>query len=480
MEPESGVVIAGKYQLDAPIARGGMGMVWSARHIKLGSRIAVKFVDPHFAKTPTFLARFEREARAAALIDSPHVVHVQDFGIEDGTPYLVMELLTGEDLGARLRRVRRIPFADTARILAQAGHALRRAHEAGIIHRDLKPANLFLAQVYEQEVVKVLDFGIAKETASPVGETTTTGEVIGSPHYMGPEQARADKDIDHRSDLWSVGVLLYRMLTGVLPFPGDVMGAILAKVFVDPPPPVASVAPDLPPALDDFFAKALAKRKEDRFQTIDELVAAFWAIAEVFADLPPELRGSITSSGRVVRAPLASVPLIPGAPIGEASLPPKEESEPSAEPPQPSAPASVTPPPGSIPSMGTGAPIVQDAELSFREAPKRRHWIVLLAALLLIALGAISLWIASSKAPPIAASADSPVPGPATVTPSPTASTESTPTVKADPSAAVAPTPSATQLNTATGGSPAKTKAPASSSSPSSSKGPKKGDEWGF
>jgi serine/threonine-protein kinase len=200
MQIAPGSIVGGKYRLERPLSRGGMGSVWLARHAKLGSPVAVKFMDPAYATTPAFVARFEREARIAANLRSPHVVHVQDYGIDEGVPYLVMELLQGEDLGDRLNRVGRLSLQDSARLLAQAGKALRRAHEAGLVHRDLKPGNLFLAQIEDEEIIKILDFGIVKETGQLSGERTGTGEVLGSPHYMSPEQVHGDKDLDHRSE----------------------------------------------------------------------------------------------------------------------------------------------------------------------------------------------------------------------------------------------------------------------------------------
>lgn len=279
MQVVPGIVVGGKYQVEQPLARGGMGSVWVARHTKLGNPVAIKFLDAHLAAAPALVARFEREARAAANLDTPHVVHVHDYGVEEGTPYLVMELLRGEDLNTRVRKRERLTLGEAAKILSQMSRALRRAHEAGIVHRDLKPANVFLARVEDDEVVKILDFGIAKEKWSRVDDATKTGEVFGSPHYMSPEQARAQKDVDHRADLWATGVILYRMLTGRLPFPGEVLGEVLSSVLVDPVPLVAHVAPDLPAALDAFFSKALAKKKEERFSSIGEMVDAFTAIA---------------------------------------------------------------------------------------------------------------------------------------------------------------------------------------------------------
>jgi len=280
MDIEPGSIIAGKFRLEHPLSRGGMGSVWVARHVLLGHTVAVKFMDGSFAASPAFRTRFEREARAAANLQTPHVVQVQDYGIDAGVPYLVMELLQGEDLNARLQRYGRISLQEAWSILAQAGKALRRAHEAGLIHRDLKPGNLFLARIEDDEVVKVLDFGIAKETGRQItGEATRTGEILGSPHYMSPEQVRGDRDLDLRSDVWSLGVIVFRAITGHLPFPGDQLGLVMAHILVDPIPTATQVAPDLPPALDGFFARAFARDRTQRFQSVREMLDDFARVA---------------------------------------------------------------------------------------------------------------------------------------------------------------------------------------------------------
>ncbi len=215
-----GTVVAGKYQIERPLTRGGMGSIWVARHLKLDMRVAVKLMAPALAETEVGRARFEREARAVALIQSPNVAQIHDYGVEDGTPYIVMELLAGEDLGARLQRGRRLPISAVAAIFAQIAKALRRAHDAGIVHRDLKPANVFLARSDEDEIVKLLDFGIAKLNGTgSAEEATATGVVLGSIHYMSPEQARGVREVDHRSDLWSLGVIAFRAIVGRLPSP---------------------------------------------------------------------------------------------------------------------------------------------------------------------------------------------------------------------------------------------------------------------
>jgi eukaryotic-like serine/threonine-protein kinase len=280
-----GAVIAGKYCLERPLARGGMGEVWVARHPQLDMLVAIKFMDGPVvpvgaASLDEGRLRFEREARAAAQIQSPHVVQIHDYGFHEGTPYMAMELLTGEDLGARLHRVRHLPLPVVAGIVAQLCKALRRAHEVGIVHRDLKPANVFLVRDDDADVVKVLDFGVAKRMGlGEAGDMTQTGVVVGSVHYMSPEQARGTRTIDHRSDLWSIGVIVYRALTGHLPFPGAQVGDVIVKICSEPMPPPSSIRPELGPAVDAFFTRALARAPEERFQNARELAAAFSALA---------------------------------------------------------------------------------------------------------------------------------------------------------------------------------------------------------
>lgn len=281
MELEAGVIIAGKYRLERPIARGGMGSVWQAVHEQLKVPLAIKFMEPAYAASAVGRTRFEREATAAAQIRHPNVVHVQDYGVEGDLPYIVMELLVGEDLGKRLKRFRRLPMPVVSNILMQTAKALRRAHESGFIHRDLKPGNIFLAKGDDNEdVIKILDFGIAKQlmpTLGSDGESTKTGEIVGSPSYMSPEQIRGAKDIDARADVWSLAVILFRSLTGRLPYEGDTTPDIIANILTTPPPPATQFIRDLPPALDAFFERALARDREARFQSVRDLADAFAA-----------------------------------------------------------------------------------------------------------------------------------------------------------------------------------------------------------
>lgn len=264
MQIRSGATIKGRYRILHGLARGGMSSVWVALDVPLGRKVAVKFVEGRSEDRE----RIEQRMLAAVSLRSEHNVTIRDVGFEGDVPYLVMELLEGEDLATRLQRGVRTSWSDTARILAQIGKALGEAHEAGIVHAHLDLGNVFIARIDGREVVKVLDFGFAAETA------------MTSPYYRSPEQVRGDGKLDHRADLWSLGVILYRMLVGTLPFPGPELGQVLYTIVKAAAPPPSKVAPDLPRSMDAFFARALARDKEQRFQSIDEMVEAFEGAAK--------------------------------------------------------------------------------------------------------------------------------------------------------------------------------------------------------
>jgi serine/threonine-protein kinase len=295
LAPET--LVAGKYRLERFLARGGMGSIWVARDERLRRTVAVKFMEPDYT-SPESRARFEREAQAAAQLATPHVVQVYDHGIDDGTPFIVMELLEGEDLAQRLKREHRLSLPDAAVIAVQIGRALRRAHTAGIVHRDLKPQNVFLARGDDAIVAKILDFGVAKANLGDEGETTRTGDVIGSPKYMSPEQARGLKAVDHRSDLWSLGVILFRAVTGKPPFDGDSATDVIVKICAEPVPAATEIAPDLPAELDPFFKRALARDPAQRFQTAGELVDAFAELARAGGSRTSVIDGTGAVAGR--------------------------------------------------------------------------------------------------------------------------------------------------------------------------------------
>ncbi|MFT3771830.1 MAG: protein kinase [Minicystis sp.] len=275
-EPAEGALVGGRYRLVRVLAHGGMGTVWIARDTQLARDVAVKFLGAHLAGSAKARRRFEREARAAARLASPHVVRIFDHGVAGEAPYLVMELLEGEDLGVHLRREGRLPLPRANAILAQVARGLGEAHQSGVVHRDLKPGNLFLARAGSEEVVKILDFGIAKTSeAMPVDESTRTGELLGSPRYMSPEQVAGDRNLDHRSDLWALGAILFRVVTGAYAFTGPSVGAVGLAICTGPLPVASASVPELPPAIDCFFARAFERDREKRFQSAHEMADAF-------------------------------------------------------------------------------------------------------------------------------------------------------------------------------------------------------------
>lgn len=257
-----------------------MGSVWLARHLSLDVDVAVKFIDAAFRDQKDHRSRFALEAQAAARINSPHVVNVLDFGAEtSGRLYIAMEYLQGEDVGKLLDRSGRLSPAITARIVSHACRGLARAHALGIAHRDVKPDNLFLAGASDDEgfVLKILDFGVAKSAQKTGKDLTGTavGQLVGSPAYMSPEQAKGLLDVDFRSDLFSLAVVAYHCLTGVVPFGGDSLAELLIGIVSKDPVPATRLAPGLPRAVDDWFQRALDKNPGRRFASAKDLAQAF-------------------------------------------------------------------------------------------------------------------------------------------------------------------------------------------------------------
>ena len=299
--------IAGKYRLSRLIGRGGMGSVWEAVHVSLGTTFAIKLIDGQGEIDEETQLRFLNEARAAARLQSRHVVRVFDHGVaETGEPYIAMELLHGEPLSKRLARVGKLSMQDTARIIAQTARALSQAHDFGIVHRDLKPENIFLTREVDvdEEFVKVVDFGIAKlpKTASELAPDTRTGEIMGTPYYMSPEQARGAKTADHRADLWSLGVIAYRCLVGALPFEGNTLVDLMIRITTSPIPVPSELAPTLPRAFDGWFRKAVARDPEDRFSTAMDLAGELARIAGIPFNQEASLRSRLSSIDEDLRS----------------------------------------------------------------------------------------------------------------------------------------------------------------------------------
>jgi serine/threonine protein kinase len=272
MQLAANVVIAERFRLTRQLGQGGMGSVWLATHLALDIPCAVKFIEGEIAQLPEAQARFEREAKAAAQLRSPHVVQILDHGVFQGTPYIAMELLDGEDFGKRLQRIGRMAPNDVLRIVGQVCRALTKAHGVGIVHRDLKPENIFLVPDDDREIAKVLDFGIAKATGTGIdGSNTKTGAMLGTPYYMSPEQAQGIKAVDARSDLWSLAVIVFQALTGRLPFESEALGDLLVRIIVAPVPMPSQFVSDLPQTFDRWWEKASQRDPAGRYQNAREL-----------------------------------------------------------------------------------------------------------------------------------------------------------------------------------------------------------------
>jgi serine/threonine protein kinase len=288
-----GTMIAGRYVVERLLGQGGMGSVWSGRHVTLNQLVAIKFVHPALVGSIEARRRFDVEAKAAARVKSRHAVAVYDHGVTDaGQPYIVMEYLEGESLGQAIERRGKLPLSEVVEIVQQAARALNTAHGAGIIHRDLKPDNIFLARDTEAASrgysVKLVDFGIAKilhdEAASGVS-STQAGVVLGTPHYMSPEALTSGAPVSLASDIWSLGACAFSALCGRVPFEGDVIGDVVLKVCVAAMPVPSKVQPSLPRAFDTWFERACARDLKRRFGSVAELSDALvrldeWASAQ--------------------------------------------------------------------------------------------------------------------------------------------------------------------------------------------------------
>ena len=270
-----GAVVAAKYRLEQQLGEGGMGVVWLGRHIELDQPVAIKFLRPRVARDARVVARFLTEARAAAAMRSEHVVRVMDFGqLESGQPYMVMELLEGIDLGALLRAEGPLSVDRALDYVLQACSALVDAHAEGIIHRDIKPENLFLTRGPKRETIKLVDFGLAKRLdVEPEQKLTGPQDYMGSPGYMSPEQMTAPHEVDARTDIWSMGIVLYQLLTGKLPFDGRTVVEVCAQVLHATPQSISEFRADAGADLNAIIFRCLEKRPDERYPSVAEFVA---------------------------------------------------------------------------------------------------------------------------------------------------------------------------------------------------------------
>jgi serine/threonine-protein kinase len=320
-----GMQVSPNVRLIEQLGAGGMGAVWLAEHTGLKMRVVVKFMLGGLQASESARSRFEREAEAAAKVKSPHVVHMLDHGVtEHGVPFIAMEHLEGQDLGKELEKKGPLPPERVVAIITQVAKALTKVHGAGLLHRDIKPDNIFLVEGEDDVYVKLLDFGIAKSANSgehdvaPLTNETKTGQVVGTPFYMSPEQVTAQKTVDARADLWALGVVTFEALTGVRPFDGPSFGALAVMIATGSPPKPSGVLASLPPAFDEWFAKACARDPDARFQTAKALSDGLRTAFDGVVSMPRSVTGDSgprtapPMPGRAVVTPRPSDPISVG------------------------------------------------------------------------------------------------------------------------------------------------------------------------
>ncbi|WP_437588557.1 serine/threonine-protein kinase [Sorangium sp. So ce1000] len=477
-----GGTLADKYRIERVLGAGAMGIVVAVLHIDLGERRAIKFMRSSMLERPEYVERFLREARAAAQLKSEHVARVLDTGrLDGGAPYIVFEYLEGDDLKTVLEARGQLPLHEAARCVIDACEALAEAHAAGIVHRDLKPGNLFLARAANGGVsIKVLDFGVAK--ISPFGEMaggvmTVSQEIIGTPMYMAPEQIRGLRNTDARADIWSLGVILYRAVTGRMPFHGESFADVGQNVLRMQPPPPSRLRGGLPASLDAVILRCLEKEPERRFSTAAELAAALAPFTVAAPAAPPAaftLGQGQAWSARGVAAPR-------DAPFHKAP-PPDAAGLAAAAAPGGIAQGAAAPSPGAQGAAGL-AVAQRAAGRKAAPPPKPRAWLALLGVstgLLLLAIALLALIRGSRRAAPEpGGTADGPAPSAAASdahaegsAPGATSAAESAPAaplalggLPAPPVGAAAPTDAVGEAQPASSAAPAASSAAAAASS---------------
>jgi serine/threonine-protein kinase len=319
LDVRRGDILAGKYRVERVLGSGGMGVVIAAQHLGLNQKVAIKFLLPEALEDAEASARFDREARAAAQIKGEHMARIMDVGtLENGSPFMVMEYLEGEDLAARLRRERRLPIVEAVELVLQTCEVLAEAHALGIVHRDLKPANLFCLRGPDGSVsIKVLDFGISKfvgPNTSPTLTLTKTSALVGSPTYMSPEHIQSARTVDARTDIWAIGIVLYELLAGRVPFEGDSVPEICLQVAKRRAPPIRQFRSETPAELEAVIQKCLRKDRNRRYASVADLAVA---LAQFGTE---RVHFSVDRISRLARSGRSSASVFPGE--KRPSLPP--------------------------------------------------------------------------------------------------------------------------------------------------------------
>lgn len=417
---EPGTIIEGKYKIIRPIGVGGMGEVYEGENVRINRRVAIKVLHAAAAQNSDAVARFEREAQAAGRIGSDHILEILDLGtLDGGEHFIAMEYLDGETLGARIERLGRMTPGQVYPLIRQALVGLKAAHGAGIIHRDLKPDNLYILRekAGTPDFVKIIDFGISKFHALGSDMSMTrTGAVMGTPYYMSPEQARGSRDIDVRSDVYAMGVIMYEALSGAKPFDAETFNELLFKIVLSTPPPLAEMVPGIDAAFASIVYKAMARDVAHRFQSAEDMIQGLdaWAQGGKPVTIPPEIGHGSPPDVEIPRA----------APLPAAGMPPHG---------------------------GTANGAVWSSSSDDVVTPMKKSSAPLIAAIgavgfVLLAGGAFAAYKVASRGAPEAASAASAIPEVAAAVPEPTASAEpDKPAETAEPtpppSASAAPAP---------------------------------------
>jgi eukaryotic-like serine/threonine-protein kinase len=304
---QPGALIGGKYRLEKLLGHGAMGMVWAARNERTDRAFAIKFMLPQFARDPTLVQRFFREARVCGRLEHPSLVHIYDLGMAEeagSVPYMVMELLRGEGLDVVLKRVGRLDPRPAVSLMVGVSGALALAHKAGVVHRDIKPANIFLNRTSQDGDVtaKILDFGISKTigVGPRAPSLTHVGMLVGTPLYMSPEQARGQRDIDARSDLWGMGVILYQAIAGVAPFNENNYNAVLSAILTHRHKSLGAVIPGLPPLLSETIDLCLAKDRNRRLASAEQLAERLEQVMVEFERMEQDRAGEENGSSNGV------------------------------------------------------------------------------------------------------------------------------------------------------------------------------------